>query len=209
VARAIAAGALASAVVLAFIPPAGRPTMPLDAVARGEAFERALVAAVTKVRDPNGESWGIAIDPADINAWLATRLPKWVAHDPEFASFADAGLLRIGSEDGALVVETPIGPSALGLVGTVRLPLELAEGDPQVRAEIGGVRIGWLPVPFAEAGFDGAAQALEELSRLEARHPNRRFPLADGRLVEVRAISCEKGRIKILFATLPVGASER
>ena len=207
-ALATAAAGLIAAVVLAFVPPAGRPTMPVDAVARGEAFEQALVAAVTKVRDPNGASWAIAVDPADINAWLATRLPKWVAHDPGFASFADAALLRIGSEDGALVVESPLGPPALGLVGTVRVPLELVEGDPRVRAEIDGLRVGRLPVPFAAAGFDGAAGALDELSRLEARHPDRRVPLADGRLVEVRAISCEKGRIKILFATVPAGASE-
>ena len=59
------------------MPPAARPMLPLDAVARGEAFEQALAAALTRVR-PAGEEWAIAIDPDDINAWLATRLAKWV-----------------------------------------------------------------------------------------------------------------------------------
>jgi hypothetical protein len=206
--RAVAAGGLLAAVVLAFVPPAGRPTLPEGAVTRGEALEQALVAAVTKVRAPEGESWAIAIDPADINAWLATRLPKWVAHDPEFAPFAAASEVRIGSEDGAVILETPIGPNALGLIATVRMSLELGEGDERLRTDIGGVRVGRLPIPLADAGLDAAGKVQAELQRLEARHPGRRFRLGDGRFIEVRAISCEDGRIKIRFATLPAGASE-
>ena len=203
----IALGGCASAALLALIPPTGRPTLPPDAVIRGEALEQALVAAVTKVRDPAGEEWAIAIDPADINAWLATRLPKWAAHDPEFEPFAAASAVRIGSEDGAVTLETPIGPAALGLVATVQMPLELAEGEERLFVDIGGVRIGRLPIPLAEAGFDSAGKFLDELQRLEARHPGRRFRLGDGRCIEVRAISCEEGRIKIRFATLPAAAS--
>ena len=203
----IALGGCASAALLALIPPTGRPTLPPDAVIRGEALEQALVAAVTKVRDPAGEEWAIAIDPADINAWLATRLPKWATHDPEFAPFAAASAVRIGSEDGAVTLETPIGPAALGLVATVQMPLELAEGEERLFVDIGGVRIGRLPIPLAEAGFDSAGKFLDELQRLEARHPGRRFRLGDGRCIEVRAISCEEGRIKIRFATLPAAAS--
>ncbi len=204
---ALLAGATLAACVLAAIPPAGRPTLPPDAVTRGEALEQALVAAVTKVRDPAGEEWAIAIDPADVNAWLATRLPKWVAHDPEFEPFAAASAVRIGSEDGAVILETPIGPAALGLIATVRMPLELAEGEERLRVDIGGVRVGRLPIPLAEAGFDAAGKVQDELARLEARHPGRRFRLGDGRCIEVRAVSCEDGRIKIRFATLPAAAS--
>ncbi len=202
------AGLFVAGCVLALWPPSGRAELPANADARGEALEQALVAAVTKVRDPAGESWAIAIDPADINAWLATRLPKWVAHDPEFASFAGATEVRVGSEDGALVVESPVGPRTLGLVGTVRVPLEFAEGDEHVRAEIGSVRIGRLPVPLAELGFDDAERVVAELTRLESRYPGRRFRLGDGRFIEVRAILCERGRIKVRLATLPAGASE-
>jgi hypothetical protein len=201
------AGPVVAATVLALIPPSGRPTLPVNAEVRGDALEQALLAAVTKVRAPSEESWAIAIDPADINAWLATRLPKWAAHDPEFAPFAAASEVRLGSEDGAVILETPIGPSALGIVATVRMPFELAEGDERLRADIGGVRVGRLPIPFADDGFDSAGKVVDELQRLEARHPGRRFRLGDGRIVEIRAISCEDGRIKIRFATLPASAS--
>jgi hypothetical protein len=87
------------------------------------------------------------------------------------------------------------------------MPVELAEGDERLRANIGGVRVGRLPIPFADAGFDSAGKVVDELQRLEARHPGRRFRLGDGRFIEVRAISCEDGRIKIRFATLPASAS--
>ena len=201
------AGLFVAGCVLALWPPSGRAELPANADARGEALEQALVAAVTKVRDPAGESWAIAIDPADINAWLATRLPKWVAHDPEFASFAGAAEVRVGSEDGALVVESPVGPRALGLVGTVRVPLELAAGNARLHVEVGSVRIGRLPVPLSELGFDAAERVVAEIARLEERHPGRRFRLADGRIIEVQAVSCEDGRIKIRLATLPATAS--
>jgi hypothetical protein len=207
VALAALGGLTLAAVVLAVIPPSGRPTLPPNAAVRGEALEQALVAAVTKVRDPAGEAWAVAIDPADINAWLATRLPQWVAHDPELAPFETATEMRLGAADGAVIVEAPIGPRALGLVGTIRMPLELDESDGALRVDVGQSRIGLLPIPVSGAGFDATDKVRDELARLEARYPDRRFRLGDGRFIEVRAISCEDGRIKIRFATLPAGAS--
>lgn len=199
-------GAVLSCVVLARIPPSGRPTVPVNAVARGEAFENALIAAVTKVRDPAGETWAIAIDPADINAWLATRLPKWIEHDPSLAPFARATTVRIGADDGALVVEAPVGPKALGLVGTLRMPIALDDSPgAKLMVDIGTTRIGLLPVPLSDAGWQVAGVLAEELARFESRYPERRFRLADGRSVELRAIACEGGRVKIRLMTLPQG----
>ena len=102
VALAILLGAAIAAFVLAAMPPVARPTLPDDAEARGEAFERALAAALTKVR-PAGEEWAIAIDPADINAWLAIRLPKWIEHDLTLANLSRATTLRLAAIDGALI----------------------------------------------------------------------------------------------------------
>jgi hypothetical protein len=200
--------ALATAAVLAFIPASDRPSMPADPAARAEALERALAAEVTKVRGPAGEAWAIAIDPADINAWLATRLPKWIEHEPELASFEAAVAVRIAADDGALVIEAPVGPAALGLVGAVRMPVAL-EDAPGARLvlDIGAARIGLLPVPLSAEGWASAGTLADELARFERRYPDRRIRLADGRFVEVRAISCERGRIKIRFATLPAAAA--
>ena len=206
----LAVGAVTALAVLALVPPTERPTLPSDAIARGEALEQALVAAVTKVRDPAGETWAIAIDPADVNAWLATRLPKWIEHDPSLAPFERATTVRISADDGALIVDAPVGPEALGLVGTLRMPIALDDSPgAKLMVDIGATRIGLLPVPISESGWQVAVVLAEELARFEARYPERRFRLADGRSVEVRAIACESGRIKIRFATLPASASGR
>ncbi|MFM7259673.1 MAG: hypothetical protein ACKO3W_03630 [bacterium] len=203
----LACGAIAALAILALLPPAARPALPADAIARGEALEQALVAAVTKVRDRAGETWAIAIDPADVNAWLATRLPKWIEHDPSLASFDAATAVRIGIEEGALIAGAPVGPDVVGLFGTVRVPIALEDAPgAKLMVDIGGARIGRLPVPLLGRGAVAAADLVRELARFEARYPERRFRLADGRVVEVRAISCEDGRIKIRFATLPAAA---
>ena len=206
----LAVGAVTALAVLALIPPAARPVLPGDAIARGEALEQALVAAVTKVRDPAGETWAIAVDPVDINAWLATRLPKWIEHDPSLAPFERATTVRISADDGALILDAPVGPEALGLVGTLRMPVALDDSPgAKLTVDIGATRIGLLPVPISDAGWEVAGALAEELARFEARYPERRFRLADGRSVQVRAIACESGRIKIRFATLPASASRR
>ena len=70
-------GAALAALVLAAMPPRLRGRLPLDPVARGEAFEQALAAALTQIR-PGGEEWAIASDPIDFNACLAMRLLKWI-----------------------------------------------------------------------------------------------------------------------------------
>ena len=100
-------GAALACFLLAAMPPVARPLLPADAEARGEAFEQALAAELTKVR-PAGEEWAISIDPADINAWLATRLPKWIEHDPGLASLAAARSARIAAVDGRLVLEDAV-----------------------------------------------------------------------------------------------------
>ena len=209
-ALALCGGAALAALILALIPPASRPALPPDAATRGEAFEQALAAAISKVR-PAGEPWAIALDPADINAWLATRLPQWIAHDPELAEFSAAASLRIAASDGALVVEAPIGPSALGLIASARVALELADADDadakglpvsgRLHLDIGATRIGRLPIPLAALGLPAAETVAAQLARLEQRSTDRRFRLGDGRTIEIRAISCEDGQIRIRFAT--------
>ncbi|MEY3027426.1 MAG: hypothetical protein RL136_2362 [Planctomycetota bacterium] len=188
-------GLAIAAFVLAAMPPVARALLPDDADARGEAFEQALAAALTKVR-PEGEEWAIAVDPADINAWLATRLPKWIDHDPALAPLADAVDLRVASIRDALVVEDAgraLGDAVLSLPVEPRL-----EGD-RLHLSIGTARIGRLPVPGSGSAI--ASLLGDGLAQLAAGPA--RIPLADGRAVELRAIECDPGRIALLFRTRP------
>lgn len=190
----VAAGLVLAAVVLALLPPAQTAKLPSDPVARGEAFEQALAAALTKVR-PAGEDWAVAIDPADVNAWLATRLPKWIEHDPSLASFRGATALRIASTDGALRVEDRIAGDWLML----SLPIEVAIETGRLRIGFGMARLGRLPVPGVGTALAESVSAELEGLDLDARAPE--LPLADGRAVEVREISCEDGRVALRLAT--------
>jgi hypothetical protein len=193
-------GLLLAAAVLAVLPPAQTATLPPNPVARGEAFEQALAAALTKVR-PAGEEWAVAIDPADVNAWLATRLPKWIEHDPSLAEFADAAALRIASTDGSLRVEEPIADGWLRL----SLPIEVGIEAGGLRIGFGTARLGRLPIPGIGAALAESVESELDGLDLATRAPE--LPLADGRVVEVREISCEDGRVALRLATLAAARS--
>ncbi|MFM1821805.1 MAG: hypothetical protein RI967_71 [Planctomycetota bacterium] len=212
-AAALAVGALLAATVLALLPPAARPVMPPDPEARGEAFEQAIAAAVTRVRAPGAERWAVAIDPADLNAWLATRLPKWIAHDPALAVLEPACAVRLGAAEGALVLEAPLASSSDRLVGTLRLPIAVVgtEAGARLSLEVGGASIGRLPIP-AFAGLADLGERLRDaLARFEplgaGQGGDLRFRLADDRTVELRAIACEPGRIVVECTTHPAIAT--
>lgn len=191
-------GAALACAALAAAPPVARPQLPADSEARGEAFEQALAAELTKVR-PAGEEWAIAIDPADINAWLATRLPKWIGHDPELAFLSAAQAVRIAAVDGQLILEDSAQEGGLAVLS---LPVELGLHDGRLALSIGMARIGRLPVP----GSGSALASLLGDSLTELASGPARIRLADRRRVELRAISCEPGRIALAFATLPAAS---
>lgn len=193
----LAAGALVAALALALMAPAERPAMPVDAELRGEAFEQALVAAATKVRGPGAAEWAIRLDPADINAWLATRLPKWIAYDESLAPLASASSVRIASADGALSIEDSLG----AFVVSVRLVPRVEGG--RLALDFATPRIGRLPVPGAASGLARSVRSQLEASE---SHASASFRLVDGRTVELREISCKRGRITLGFATLPAKA---
>ena len=154
-------GALAvvmfAALFLAALPPVARAGLPEDPVARGEAFEQALVAAITKIR-PAEEEWAVAIDPTDINSWLATRLPKWIEHDPELAELAPACTIRLASIEGALIIEDSVRASGAAVIS---LPVAPQLSDGRLRLDIGFARIGRLPIPGVA---DGRRVELREIS---------------------------------------------
>ena len=195
---ALLAGAALAALVLAALPPVVRATLPLDPERRGEAFERALAAALTKVRPP-GDEWAIAVDPADINAWLETRLPKWIEHDPALASLEPARTVRVAAIRDALIVEDSARARGAAVLS---LPVRPSVEDGRLRLDFGFARIGRLPIPGAADALAGFLRdGLDDLAAGPAR-----IRLADGRRVELRDISCAPGEVRLRFATLPAAS---
>lgn len=128
-----AVGALAGAFLL--VRQVRRPPLwwspPPSGAEAGEfaaAVERSLAASFTRVREP-GERWTLRVGEAELNAWLAERLPLW----------AESGFLGEGLE----------WPDSLGLV-QVRLSPRRLEVAIELR-DLGAIAsLSAVPVESAE-----------------------------------------------------------
>lgn len=174
-----------------------------------EEVERGVSNALHRGR-PLGEPWMVAIEQNDANAWIADRLPMWLANQgvrrpeqfPEVRVAFDEGRIRIGfkrrdSERMATVSLRPriderdgtLWTPATGLsVGRLRLPSSLLRerGLEQV------------PEPYRDT--EGAKTAAATLSG-EIAAPSE-VRLADGRLVRVTGVQVEEGRLVLTCVTV-------
>jgi len=195
--------------VAALVPPAGwspRPADPVAAELRGEELERLLSSEFTRIR-PDGDAWAIRLREEDLNAWIATRFPKWEASvgnppPPAAAVRCDDGTLRVHvaaeSIPGSPVVAMAFTPAVdadglrLGLaavsVGRVRLPWI---GPSLLGASVLAAGVGPLVLP----GGIELAHASDD------RPLTARYGLSDGRIVELHAIAVEAESLVLEFRT--------
>jgi hypothetical protein len=166
-----------------------------EADARAAGFEKALAAALHQVRD--NEPWAVAIDPDDLNGWLAQRWRPWAdfARESIPDEFRNQPLehaaLAIDREGSLLVML-----ARQGRIDWCRLEVV---GEPgAVGLEIAGMGVGALPLPVVLAG--GMAGDLAGLRRgLPA------MTLADGRTVRLLDVAFQDGTIVVQCRTIPAG----
>ena len=164
-----------------------------EADARAAGFEKALAAAIHQVRAP--EPWAIAIDPDDLNGWLAQRWRPWA----EFARESIPDDLRSQPlEHAALAIDGEgsllVMLSRQGRIDWCRLEVVGEQGS--VGLEVTGIGAGALPLPVVLAG--GLAGDLARLgSGLPAMH------LADGRTVRLLDLAFQDGAIVVQCRTDP------
>jgi len=188
---------LAGGAVLASLSPRGwRDPLQIAAdptsLDRARTLEQNLASAISRIREPNAR-WAIRIHAADVNAWLAARLPQWRAHDPSFAwplegvgaqVRFDAGCMNILLATDGRIYGCEVVPSI--------------EGD-AVRLQPASGTIGRLPVPFGGAVawrfLEGEAAATNQFPTVHR--------LQDGRMIEVCAVDVVDGAIEIEFMTRP------
>jgi hypothetical protein len=208
-AMAVGVGVLIAAVAMAYVlsrpprwwnPPArSNPA----AIAAGETLENATVTEVHRVRAAD-EPWSVRVRDSDVNAWLATRLPKWVEHAGSGDSPQAMVRFRPGSIDVAARVD------GLPSVGVLRCSPRIDDGA--LRLDVVRARLGELPVPFLRGMLIGPLEdalrdpeAPDEVRMLatllagEAVTP--RFSLGDGRLIELRAVEVDDGELRLEFVT--------
>lgn len=188
----------AGALLLAQVVPSAwsrvrNPAVSIEADERAAGFEKALAAAIHQVRGP--EPWAIAVDPDDLNDWLAQRWRPWA----EFARDAIPDDLRSQPlEHAALAIDREgsllVMLSRQGRIDWCRLEVV---GEPgAIGLEVTSVGAGALPLPAIVAG--GLAGDLAHLGEgLPAMN------LSDGRSVRLLDLAFQDGTIVLQCRTDP------
>jgi hypothetical protein len=179
-----------------------------------ETVEYQLVEQAQLVR-PVEEVWGVRVQESQVNAWLAGRLPKWLAHHDLRQVSESLRILQVRFEDNALVVGAEILDGLVSRVVSIRLLPSLEDGRITLATDsvsVGKLSIGTAPIDRALEELRGVVESdvLEEpgvKQVIETLRGERTWPaefkLADGRLVEVLELSLERGRLAATCRTLP------
>ncbi|MSR44016.1 MAG: hypothetical protein EXS15_01470 [Phycisphaerales bacterium] len=161
-----------------------------ESVARARDLEQNLAAAIARVR-PKDEPWAIRIRDLDINAWVATRLPQWIDHDPTLAWPVDGAQAQVhfgaGTATISIAAQDRIYSGSFTTTVTQRGIIVLP----------GWGAIGRLPIPggasMVTRWLKGAAAESLELPKS--------FRLGDGREVEILHVEFVAGALEIEFLT--------
>lgn len=191
------------------------PPDPADArvAALAERVEYRLVEEAQKVRQP-GASWTLRIREHQVNAWMVSRLPKWLANQPDLTWPAELGTPQMRIEDDRLSVAVEVFDNGQShfLVASVVPTIE----DDQMRLVLERVAIGRVAVPGAP--LDGLLEVLGRAGTIDRSDPglNRlldvlagrqaidpMFHLADDRRVRVLGLRCQSGMIDVTCRTEP------
>lgn len=202
---------LAVLFTLVSIPPRGWSPVPADpaaAEARGEALERFLSAEFSKVR-PDDAPWAIRLREDDVNAWIATRRPKWEANAGNPPPPAAEVRFRAG-EVGLRIALAGFGVDPVLEAGLVPAVVD-RPGGTALTLRLRSVSLGRLPLPrFGASLISTSLRAVG----LRAATPSAvsavtddgftvDYGLSDGRTVRLDAIAVEEGGVVLEFRTLP------
>ncbi|MEO0483472.1 MAG: hypothetical protein AAF138_07580 [Planctomycetota bacterium] len=202
----------------------------LDAERTGEAIEHGITRVLYSSSRPTDPAWGgsdgtwrsvpwgVTLEAADANAWLATRLPKWMASGSDPMPWPDdasppriafeEGVLRLGvefaTEHGERVFSATVRPY-VGVDGGLWLPAET-------------LHVGRVPIPASWLLNRAEAERHEFVPEEWADRPETRalfdifagvrpvlydpvFRLDGGRRVRVLGVSSEGGRVLVTCRT--------
>ena len=171
-----------------------------------DRVEYQLVEQAQLVR-PVEDVWGVRVQESQVNAWLASRLPKWLAHH-DLAEWSEAvRIVQVRIEDGSMIVGAEVGDGLAPRVISLRLLPEIENGRLSVTADavaIGRISIGAAPLDRAieelrevipgETLDDPAVAQIVETLRGERTWPAE-LKLADDRHVEVLELTLERGAV--------------
>lgn len=174
------------------------------AAAAAERTEQGLVNEAHRVRGGEGD-WTIELDEGAVNAWLAVRLPEWMAsQDPPLRLGADGGVIQVLFRPGLMVAAWQTGADGERRVISVGLTAAVDASGRLVltarSASLGrlGLPLGWV-LRAAEAGVESKWKDAVRRGEFSADRPDLR--LADGRRVRVLGVELLDGALRIRCRT--------
>ena len=182
-----------------------------DVEAYADRVEYRMMEEAQRIRDQR-EVWQLRIREEQINAWLATRLPKWVAHHHDLDWPEEIGRLQlhIGEERSSLAIEYFERDKPRVLVAHGRMYLD----DGALCVVIEQVDLGRMPLPGRTI-----ARVLERLESVAPDFLNSNqvrdvidlvqdgscadpgLSLADGRRVKLLELKPEDGSVVLTCRT--------
>ena len=94
--------------------PSQNQSPPPSADTLGRAVEDGLLSIITQPR-PAGERWTMALDETSANAWLASRLPAWLASQPGISGLPPSVTgVQVAFLDGIIRITVAVGPPTPG-----------------------------------------------------------------------------------------------
>jgi hypothetical protein len=178
-----------------------------------ERVEYRLAEEAHKIR-PEPQPWWIEIEQDQINAWLAARLPEWVAHAHGIQWPAEVGLPQVNVDEGGVRLGLDIETNAGTRYVVAHLKPSIADGE--LALTLDGMSFGrlWLPgssvgtledrLAGTEAGrFLDDPSVATLIGLLEGnQHIDPTLTLNDGRRVRVLKVRCDRGALLLNAETV-------
>ena len=186
------------------------PPDPRDAnvASLAETAEYRLVEEYRKIR-PEAERWTIRVREDQVNAWLAARMPEWIANRQEVDWPVELGVPQVRMTEAGIDVAVPAELDGGSHVLVMRLVPEIRDGQLRMgleRAGVGRANVGRGPAemiaeaiaPFLEDEADQIA-IMDVLSGRVGIQPI--IDLGDSRLVEVVSVVLGDGVMEVTNRT--------
>lgn len=183
-----------------------------EVVQAADDVEYNLLAAAQEIRTAD-EVWAIRVREDHINAWLAARLPEWLAHDGRGGWPASLGTPQVSLEAAGIRLGIPVDEAGAERVMSVRLVPDLRDGTLRFtmdRAWVGQVGLPGAPVSaflellreHAGSSFDDPdTRAIIDLLT-EERSTDPEVTLADGRRVRLENLRLGDGTLDLSCRTV-------
>jgi hypothetical protein len=180
----------------------------------GERVEQSLISHAHEIR-PADEPWSIRIHEDQVNAWLATRLPKWAAHRGHGDRDNLPGLVQLHFEPGRARIGAEL-PSSAG-AGVLDVAISPTMADGRLRLSVNRVALGRVAVsgdPLAALvnhlkqsrlmeSLDLGGEDVERITRavLQGESIDPAFELQDGRIVRLLDLMVREGELVVQCRT--------